>query len=129
MQRKTTQGIEFFVLIFAILTGMSRAEESRPNILFIMSDDHCERAIGAYGGRLAATNPTPVLDRLAAQGMRFDNVFCTNSICTPSRASILTGQYSHINGVLDLYDTLPGEKCSLPRLMGQAGYTSAVIGK
>ncbi|MEM9348556.1 MAG: sulfatase [Planctomycetota bacterium] len=101
----------------------------RPNILFIMSDDHCERAIGSYGGRLAPLNPTPVLDSLAAQGMRFDNVFCTNSICTPSRASIITGQYSHTNGVRDLYDGLPPEKHILPREMQKAGYTTAVSGK
>ncbi len=101
----------------------------RPNFLFIMSDDHCARAIGAYGMRLATLDPTPNLDALARNGMVFDNVFCTNSICTPSRASILTGQYSHRNGVYDLYDTLPGEKLSLPRAMKRAGYTTAVVGK
>ena len=99
------------------------------NILFIMSDDHCARAIGAYRGRLAPLNPTPNIDRLAAQGMRFENVFCTNSICTPSRASILTGQYSHKNGVYDLYDSLPGERLYLPAEMQNAGYETAVIGK
>jgi len=101
----------------------------RPNILFIMSDDHCARAIGAYGRRLAPLNPTPNLDALAGGGMRFENVFCVNSICTPSRAAIMTGQYSHRNGVYDLYDTLPGDKCYLPREMQKAGYTTAVIGK
>ncbi|MBB6430366.1 putative sulfatase [Algisphaera agarilytica] len=94
-----------------------------------MSDDHCARAIGAYQGRLAPLNPTPTLDALAAEGMRFDRVFCTNSICTPSRATILTGQYSHTNGVYDLYDVLPGEQHTLPRDMRAAGYTTAVIGK
>ncbi len=101
----------------------------RPNILFIMSDDHCARAVGAYGLRLAKLNPTPNLDRLAQGGMLFENVFCTNSICTPARASVLTGQYSHRNGVYDLYGTLPGEKCYLPKEMQQAGYTTAVVGK
>ena len=101
----------------------------KPNILFIMCDDHCTTAIGAYNGRLAPLNPTPNLDALAEQGMRFDNVFCTNSICTPSRATIITGQYSHINGVRDLYDVLPRERHDLPREMKQAGYTTAVIGK
>ena len=101
----------------------------RPNILFIMSDDHCARAVGAYGLRLAPLNPTPNLDALARGGILFDNVFCVNSICTPSRASIMTGQYSHRNGVYDLYDTLPGEKHCLPREMKQAGYTTAVVGK
>jgi len=102
---------------------------SRPNILYIMSDDHCARAMGIYGSRLANLNPTPNLDNLARKGMIFDNVFCTNSICTPSRASILTGQYSHRNGVYDLYGTLPGDKNYLPKEMKKAGYTTAVVGK
>ena len=62
----------------------------RPNVLYIMSDDHTAHAIGAYGGRLAKLNPTPTIDRLAKEGIRFENVFCTNSICTPSRACVLT---------------------------------------
>jgi nucleotidyltransferase/DNA polymerase involved in DNA repair len=81
------------------------------------------------GLRLAELNPTPHLDELARGGMLFDNVFCTNSICTPSRASILTGQYSHRNGVYDLYDTLPGAKCYLPQEMRKAGYATAIVGK
>ncbi len=67
------------------------ADQDRPNILFIMSDDHTTQAFGSYGSRLAGLNPTPNLDRLAREGMRFDRVFSTNAICTPSRASILTG--------------------------------------
>ena len=89
---------------------------SRPNILFIMSDDHTSQAIGAYGGRLAGLNPTPTIDALAAEGTRFDNVFATNSICTPSRASIITGQYSQTNGVLDLEGKIGEEQQHLPRL-------------
>ena len=116
-------------LFFGRVSIASAQPDSRPNILFIMSDDHCARAMGIYGSRLAPLNPTPNLDALARQGMVFDSVFCTNSICTPSRASILTGQYSHRNGVYDLYDTLPGENNYLPREMKQAGYTTAVIGK
>ena len=65
---------------------------TRPNILFIMSDDHAAHAISAYGSQV---NQTPNLDRLAQAGMRFDNCFCVNSICSPSRATILTGKYSH----------------------------------
>jgi len=102
---------------------------SRPNILFMMSDDHSYQAMGIYGSRLAPLNPTPNLDRFAKSGMVFENVFCTNSICTPSRASIITGQYSHRNGVRDLYDKLPGKQHHLPREMRKAGYTTAVIGK
>jgi uncharacterized sulfatase len=102
---------------------------SRPNILFIMSDDHTSQAIGAYGGRLAGLNPTPTIDALAAEGTRFDNVFATNSICTPSRASIITGQYSQTNGVLDLDGKIGEEQQHLPRLMSAAGYETAMIGK
>lgn len=102
---------------------------SRANILFIMSDDHCARAVGAYGMRLAILNPTPNLDALALDGMRFDQVFCSNSICTPSRATLMTGQYSHRNGVMDLYGTLYGKDHHLPREMKQAGYTTAMVGK
>jgi len=71
----------------------------RPNILFIMSDDHTAQAVGAYATVLKSLNPTPELDRLAAGGMVFDNAFCVNAICTPSRACIITGQYPHNNGV------------------------------
>ena len=68
------------------------AKSDRPNILYIMSDDHAAHAISAYGSRI---NETPNIDRIANEGMRLDNCFCTNSICTPSRATILTGLYSH----------------------------------
>lgn len=100
-----------------------------PNILFIMSDDHTTQAIGAYGGRLAKLNPTPHIDALAKNGMRFDRVFCHNAICTPSRATIVTGQYSQKNGVLDLHGSLPPERQFLPLEMKKAGYQTAMIGK
>jgi len=100
-----------------------------PNILFIMSDDHTYQAIGVYHSRLAGLNPTPVLDKLAKEGMVFDKAFCSNSICTPSRACIMTGQYSQTNRVLDLYSSLPVEKQYLAIEMKKAGYTTAVIGK
>ena len=101
----------------------------RSNILFIMSDDHAAHAIGAYGGRLAALNPTPNIDRLAREGMRLDNVFCTNSICVPSRASIITGQYCHTNGVRTLNGGVPPESQTLALRMRTAGYETAMIGK
>ena len=106
-----------------------RSQRNRPNILFIMSDDHCAQAIGAYGSRLAALNPTPAIDRLAAEGMLFENTFCTNSICTPSRASIMTGQYSQTNGVLTLDERLAPERHYLAIEMKKAGYQTAMIGK
>lgn len=106
---------------------------ARPNILFIMSDDHVHTAIGAYGSRLAPLNPTPNLDKLASEGMILRNVFCQNSICSPSRATIMTGQSSATNGVRVLADAsrigLPASKQYLAIEMKNAGYTTAVIGK
>lgn len=101
----------------------------RPNILYIMSDDHASQALGVYGSRLSGLNPTPNIDALARKGMRFDRVFCNNSICTPSRASIITGQYSQTNGVLDLNDSLTPDRQFLPMEMKKAGYETAMIGK
>ncbi len=98
----------------------------RPNILFVMSDDHAAHAISAYGSRI---NQTPHIDRIAAEGMRFDNCFCTNSICTPSRAAILTGTYNHVNGVTTLSTHLDGRLLNYPRVLREHGYQTAVIGK
>ena len=97
-----------------------------PNIIFIMSDDHASHAISAYGSKI---NRTPNIDRLAAGGMRFDNCFCTNSICTPSRAAIMTGQYSHKNGVYTLQDPLDGSRQNVAKLLKSAGYQTAIVGK
>ena len=101
----------------------------RPNILYIMSDDHAANAISCYGGILAEAAPTPNIDRIAAGGMRLDNCFCTNSICTPSRACILTGQYSHVNGVYTLGDQLDPKRQNVAKLLQRGGYQTAVIGK
>ena len=98
----------------------------RPNIILIMSDDHASHAISAYGSTI---NKTPNIDRLAAEGIRFDNCFCTNSICAPSRAVILTGKYSHLNGVIDNGVRFDGTQQTLPKLLQQAGYQTAIVGK
>ncbi len=98
----------------------------RPNIVYIMSDDHAAHAISCYGSRI---NRTPHIDRIAETGMRFSNCFCTNSICAPSRASILTGTYSHVNGVRTLHDGLDGRQTTFPKLLQAAGYQTAIIGK
>ncbi len=79
----------------------------RPNILYIMSDDHGSAAISSYG---SVINRTPHIDRLAAQGVRLNNTMCTNAICTPSRATILSGQYSHVNDVKTLADELDSSR-------------------
>ncbi|MBU0617285.1 MAG: sulfatase-like hydrolase/transferase [Planctomycetes bacterium] len=98
----------------------------RPNIIFIMSDDHAAHALSCYGSRI---NVTPNLDRLAREGVRFANCFCTNSICAPSRASILTGKYSHLNGVIDNRSNFDGSQVTFPKLLQKAGYETAMIGK
>ncbi len=117
----------------AVACGMfrtaARARSHKPNILYIMADDHAAHAIGAYGGRLAKLDPTPTLDKLAREGMILDNCLCANAICTPSRVTILTGQYSHINGITGLGGNVPGEQQYLPLLMRDAGYQTAVVGK
>ena len=99
---------------------------NRPNILFIMSDDHAAHAMGCYGSRI---NETPNMDRIAAGGMRLDNCFCTNSICTPSRAVILTGTYNHVNGVTTLSTPMDNRLQTFPKRLQAAGYQTAVIGK
>ena len=124
-----TAGLGLMLVAFFQALAMAGEPARSPNILFIMSDDHTTQAIGAYGGRLATLNPTPNIDALAKNGMRFEQVFCNNAICTPSRASIMTGQYSQRNGVLDLRGRLPAQKQYLPMEMKKAGYQTAMIGK
>lgn len=106
--------------------SISRAARERPNILFIMSDDHAAHAMSCYGSRI---NETPNIDRIAHEGIRFDNCFCTNSICAPSRATILTGKYNHINGVRTLSEKFDARQQTFPKLMQRAGYQTAIIGK
>lgn len=101
----------------------------RPNILFIMADDHAANSIGCYGSRLAPLDPTPNIDWLASQGARLDRVSCTNALCTPSRATILTGQYSHVNGVKTIVDALDPTLPHLGSMLQKSGYQTAMIGK
>ena len=98
----------------------------QPNILFIMSDDHAAHAMSCYGSRI---NRTPNLDRIAEGGIRFNNCFCTNSICTPSRAAILTGTYNHVNGVTTLAAPMDNRLTTFPKLLQADGYQTAVFGK
>lgn len=117
-------------LLSLVIFGCAVEEKTTtPNIIFIMSDDHTTQAFGIYGSRLAGLNPTPNLDKLANEGIIFDNCFVTNSICTPSRATIITGQYSQANGVLDLEGHIALEKQYLPQEMKKLGYETAIIGK
>ncbi|WP_411845945.1 sulfatase/phosphatase domain-containing protein [Roseibacillus persicicus] len=113
----------------AIATSAAFAAE-RPNILFLFSDDHACQAISAYpGGILDDLAPTPSIDRIAKDGLLFENSFCTNSICGPSRASILTGKHSHLNGFLDNGTQFDGYQQTFPVLLQEAGYRTAMIGK
>ncbi|HIE51955.1 MAG TPA: DUF4976 domain-containing protein [Armatimonadetes bacterium] len=104
----------------------SWAAQRRPNILYIMSDDHAAHALSCYGSRI---NTTPNLDRIAREGMRFTNCFVTNSLCAPSRATLLTGKYSHRHGVMDNRTRFDGSQQTFPKLLQQAGYITAIVGK
>lgn len=106
--------------------GLTKKKKKRPNIIFIMTDDHTRQAMSCYGSKI---NTTPNLDRLANEGMRFDNCFVTNSICAPSRAVILTGKFSHINGVTDNRREFDGSQPTFSKLLQGAGYQTAMIGK
>lgn len=114
------------LILTALLILCLRASAAdRPNILFIMSDDHASHAISAYGSRV---NKTPQLDRLAAAGARFNNCFAANSICSPSRATILTGKYSHLNGV-PTFNRFDGSQPTVAKHLQAAGYHTGMIGK
>ncbi len=102
------------------------AKIKKPNILFIFSDDHAIKSISAYGNSL---NQTPNIDRIANEGAIFQNNFCANSICAPSRACILTGKHSHINGQMTNQNTFDGKQQTFPKLLQQNGYKTALIGK
>lgn len=117
-------------LLSIVTGGKSAAAETsttRPNIIYIMSDDHAAHAISCYGSKI---NKTPNIDRLAAEGMRLTNCFATNALCAPSRATILTSKYSHLNGVRT-HGSPPfdGTQMTYPKLLQQAGYQTAVVGK
>lgn len=102
----------------------------RPNVLFMMSDDHASNAISCYKSILSKVFKTPNLDRLSEEGMMLNNFYATNSICTPARATIMTGQYGHINGVRTLEDKWdPTSEMNIARLFKEAGYETSLFGK
>ncbi|MEK7831862.1 MAG: sulfatase, partial [Acidobacteriota bacterium] len=121
----------FTLVVLAVLVvlpggrAQSQKAAKQPNIIFIMTDDHAAHAISAYGSRL---NKTPNIDRLAKEGMKFENCFVTNSICTPSRAAILTGKYAHVNGV-PVFNHLDNSQPLLSKHMQAAGYHTGMVGK
>ena len=107
------------------LGAVTARADDRPNILFIMTDDHASHAISAYGSKI---NRTPHLDRLAREGALFENCFVTNSICTPSRATLLTGKYSHKNGT-PVFNRFDSTQANVAKMMQKAGYHTAMFGK
>ncbi|MFM7111696.1 MAG: sulfatase-like hydrolase/transferase, partial [Planctomycetota bacterium] len=112
-------------MLSLLACAMALCGQDRPNILFIMSDDHAFQAISAYG---SAINKTPHIDRIAREGVRLDRCMVTNSICTPSRAAILTGQYSHINGV-PAFNRMDPARQTVAKLLQAGGYHTGMIGK
>ena len=115
-----------FSLLFSLAVSFVVAADTRPNILFIFTDDHASQAISAYGSN---RNVTPNMDRLAKEGMRFTNCCVTNSICGPSRAVILTGKYSHLNGYTTHSSKFDVDQPTFPKMLREAGYQTAVVGK
>lgn len=116
-------------LIICLILGFNantRAQSSQPNIVFIMSDDHGYQAVSAYGYGL---NHTPNIDRLAAEGMLFNNAFVNNSLCAPSRASIISGKFSNKSTVRKIGDLFDGSQTTFPKQLQKAGYQTAFIGK
>src|SRR5690606_27931212 len=118
----------FLLVISGWLFSCEEKEEApkRPNIVFIMSDDHAYQAISAYDNRLIET---PNIDRIAKMGMLFTNASVTNSICAPSRATILTGKHSHVNGKIDNHFPFDTTNITFPQILQQAGYQTAMFGK
>jgi arylsulfatase A-like enzyme len=117
---------QVLIALACLLPALAAADSPRrPNILFIFSDDHAEHAISAYGSKV---NQTPQLDRLAAGGVRFTNSFVTNSICSPSRATLLTGQYSHKNGV-PVFNRFDGSRDHVAKHLQAGGYHTGMVGK
>ncbi|NGM62850.1 sulfatase [Sphingobacterium sp. SGG-5] len=121
-----------FIGLLALAAGVSSCTQQKatdgkkPNIIFIMTDDHTTQALSAYDKRFIET---PNLDRLADEGIKFNNCFVTNAVCGPSRAVILTGKYSHINGLTDNHTVFDSTQTIYPQLLKEAGYQTAMIGK
>jgi arylsulfatase A-like enzyme len=128
---KIFTAFKIIALCMFIYAGSSAANKKsdRPNILYIMSDDHTANAISSYGLRFSTVIKTPNIDRLADQGAMLTNCYVTNSICTPSRATIMTGQYGHKNGVHTLWDDLDRNQKNVAMHLQESGYETAMIGK
>ena len=114
------------LIVVLALRAVETSAAQPPNILFLFTDDHAAHSMSCYGSKI---NQTPHLDRIAAGGMRFDRCYVTNSLCGPSRATILTGKHSHLNGFRQNGDKFDSSQVTFPKLMQKGGYQTAVIGK
>lgn len=136
---RSVQRLPLFLVLIGLISTSVLADEGRvnthqtdgerPNILFVFSDDHAVKAISAYGGPLAEVAPTPNIDRIATEGSVFLNSFCANSICGPSRATILTGKHSHKNGFMRNGNNFDARQWTVAKELQRSGYNTAVIGK
>ena len=123
-------GIAATAVLSGCQTGVLSGLRKKPNILFIFSDDHAQAAISAYGSHLKDAAPTPNIDRIAKEGAIFERSYCANSICGPSRACILTGKHSHVNGYIDNERCrFDGDQPTFPKYMQSSGYQTAIVGK
>ena len=131
---------QMLVIIYTVsicLLGISTAfadnpiqqAQDKPNIVFVLVDDHAWEAVSAYGSYLKNYATTPTIDSLGRDGMRFDNFVCANSICSPSRASFITGQYSHVNGVKNLNGKINDTSPWLSEELQKGGYETMLVGK
>jgi arylsulfatase A-like enzyme len=118
--------VVYMVILLGAHKGAEAQDKGRPNIIFIMSDDHAYQAISAYDNKLIET---PNIDRIAKMGMLFTNASVTNSICAPSRATILTGKHSHLHGKVDNHFPFDSTNVTFPQLLQEAGYQTAMFGK
>ncbi len=128
---KTHYLIPLAAIPFTLTGCCHNNKEARPNVIFILSDDHTWQSIGAYGSLYESVDPTPNIDRLAEEGALFRNAFCTNSISGPSRASIITGKYSHANGFFKNVGAAPFDSTQItfPMMLHDHGYTTSLFGK
>ncbi len=113
----------------APLIARAQQDQQRPNILFIMCDDHAMQAISAYGSAISKLAPTPNIDRVAQRGMLFNSAFVENSLSSPSRACLITGRYSHQNGQRQLFEGIDGSQTFFTELLHDAGYSTGIVGK
>ncbi|MGB2265412.1 MAG: sulfatase-like hydrolase/transferase, partial [Akkermansiaceae bacterium] len=119
-----TSRLLILISLFTIHHSAAAPAEQPPNILLILSDDHAQHALSCYGNK---DIQTPSLDRLAREGMRFNHALTPNSFCTPARAAVLTGKYSHKNGVTHLNQKFDGSQQTFPKMLQAAGYNTALF--